>query len=169
MVKNSFDGFSPSSGRTLMSWLDAPLFGGGEIGLKWLVGVLDRGWCETGLCLLASSFPETLSEVFLLKNENAGTDTGLMHEDEGFSTSDFFLLLIIGLHILSRTGRGEDALGVGDGGRGGDEDDMETERSSSDSIMDTTSSLAWLEPPIIIAGLKLFSSSWKKINWMNIT
>ena len=63
-------------------------------------------------------------------------------EDEGFSTSDFFLLLIIGLHILSRTGIGEDALGVGDGGLGGDEEDMETERSSRDSIMETTSSLA---------------------------
>ena len=93
--------------------------------------------------------PEKLSELFFLKNEKAGTDTGLMHDEEevGFSTSDFFLLRKIGLQILSRTGRGEDALGVGDGGRGGDEDDMETERSSRDSIMETTSSLAWVELP----------------------
>ena len=94
----------PESGLYLMwSWVVAPLFGGGEIGLKWLVGVSGRwGWSETGLVEDTDS-----SWLFFLNNWlKLGTDTGLAD--------------LLGFHSLSRNDDEDDGDGVGEVGLGGE-------------------------------------------------
>ena len=59
------------------------LGGGGEMGLRWFVGVVDLGCKEVGL--LGVSFAFLLESPtpwsFFLNSENAGTDTGLEKVD----------------------------------------------------------------------------------------